>query len=102
MVPVCAFGADEDAMPIPSGHSNEFFVTQAESIEIYNQLLDSFKATNYSDIGETNLIYPDYYGGAYINNETGELIIKIVESTDEIKEEVYNLIDGEVLFQISW
>lgn len=49
------------------------------SIKTYSDLIDSFKNLG---IGQTNeTIYPDYYGGAYIDNN-GVLIVWIKEGSD--------------------
>lgn len=59
--------------------SDEFCITQAESIKVYNQLLQNMResVSLYSSriYGE----YPDYYGGAYIDDQTGELVILVTD-----------------------
>lgn len=78
-----AFAVTEEtdiSLPFPDARENEFYVTQSESIRIYNQLLNSFTAQPniYAANGET-FSYPDYYGGAYINQETGKLVILVTD-----------------------
>lgn len=59
-----------------------FYEEQARSIEAYNQLLDSFKTNSQARNSEmsTSQAYPDYYGGAYIDKETGGLVVLVVDS----------------------
>lgn len=72
---------DEDfAIQTPTDKSNEFYVTQAESISAYNDLLNSFNVSTASaehEKASTQQTYPDYYGGAYIDSTTGQLIVMV-------------------------
>lgn len=69
---------DVASTPILTEYSNDFYVTQAESINVYNDLLDNFNASrSATDKTKTDKQeYPDYFGGAYINHENGALVIK--------------------------
>lgn len=60
-------------------HNNEFYINQMDSIRIYNQLLQDMKNETqaYSNYAES--IYPSYYGGAYIDNQTGNLIVLVTD-----------------------
>lgn len=63
--------------------SQAFYQAQAESVRVYNNLLDSFGSDVVRLNTETNVSeqrYPDYYGGAYIA-QNGELIIKVTNTT---------------------
>lgn len=69
------------SIPVPTDRSEDFYVTQAESIYIYNDLLNSFNTerTSISNTQTEKQEYPDYFGGAYINQETGGLVIKTTD-----------------------
>lgn len=68
-----AFASDDiDMLDIKD---NDFYVKQKQSIEIYNQLLDFLQANTISSEDDEKQ-YPDYYGGAYID-DNGELVVLI-------------------------
>lgn len=75
--------------PDPLGvYDDEFYTTLTESIETYNNILDGLNSEVYSVSSENGKNYNDCYGGAYIDEETGELIVLVTElaptATDEI------------------
>ena len=47
-------------------HSNEFYITQMESIKLYNILLHNMEEQTKVYSSRVDCQYPDYYGGAYI------------------------------------
>lgn len=60
-------------------HDMQYFEAQTRSIEQYNQILDSMSSA-YSNEA---MIYPDNYGGAYIKEETGELVILMTDMQND-------------------
>lgn len=82
-------------LPAPTDHEEEFYRTQADSVEIYNCLLEEFmdsESTSYaamraggSGIPETEAEYPDYYGGVYIDQNTGGLVVLVKEEALDMK-----------------
>jgi len=60
-------------------HDEQFYETQGESVRIYTQMLEEFQTESASSDQE---VYPDYYGGAYIDQKTGGLVILITEGSD--------------------
>lgn len=98
-------GASDD-IPMPTEHSNAFYVAQSQSIETYNALLNAFQgeARAYSIGEEVTAEYPDYYGGAYIN-DSGELVVLTTDASQEILDEIRTLAGTPVLTQqcdVSW
>ena len=64
----------------------ERFVREARAGDAYDRLLNAFSAnTNDEDGG-----LPDYYGGAFINEE-GCLVVNLTKTTRSIKKEIQNL-----------
>ena len=61
------------------GTDMSYIVKQNESISIYNTLLQEIKHENAGSAGD--VYYPDYYGGAYVDTDTGTLVIMIPENT---------------------
>lgn len=71
---------DTKQQPLPTAvHDNDFYINQAESIQAYNRLLEGFTAVQAAPAGLSLQIipqeHPDYYGGAYIDEATGELVV---------------------------
>lgn len=72
-------------------YSEAFLENQAESVKAYNELLLKFTCIDESEQTVTELaaakindekeIYPDYYGGAYVDEKTGELIVLLTETS---------------------
>lgn len=63
-------------------YSEEYLMNQAESVQLYNVLLDSFTQDTNSNnrmAHEIDTVYPDFYGGAYVDLETGGLTIKLTD-----------------------
>lgn len=54
-------------------------VDESKSLEIFNDLNNTF--INYVRTTEDNTIYPQYYGGAYIN-ENGVLTIQVTNKSE--------------------
>lgn len=78
-------------------YDNEFYITQTESVRIYNEMLEAFSEENstvYSLMSETTEeTYPEYYGGAYID-EKGELVVLVTEMTNSVNAEVRQVTDN--------
>ena len=103
---VIAVEREVNALPIPTDHGNKFYETQNRSNEVYNHLLQSF--SEQSEVTENQIMeldikkcYPDYYGGAYINNETGKLMVLLTDARVANKVEVRNATNNStnVLFE---
>lgn len=69
----------EEKSDIPT---EEYYLAQSKSIQLYNELLDGFKPQACTTNLTEGLPYPDNYGGAYIDLETGELIILLTDMDD--------------------
>ena len=87
-------------------HSNEFYVNQSNSIETYNELLTAMRAeaNSYSpsSLSSTSTAtYPDYYGGAYIDEQTGQLTVLLTETGAVVEDEIARLSGATtgILFQ---
>ena len=67
-----------EGIPLPTDHDRTYYVTQWASIEAYHRLLDSFSADTstyaHSDDAVNTSQYPDYFGGAYLD-DLGQLVI---------------------------
>lgn len=74
----------------PTEHNNDFFVTQLESVQLYNQLLNGFESETKTYAGQNKAArqkYPEYYGESYIDEKTGELIVLVKDvETDNLQE----------------
>ncbi len=97
----CAFGttaleSDMDNLFVDMEYDNEFYVTQTESIRLYNEMLEAFAektSTTYSLNSQTaEETYPEYYGGAYID-DNGELVVLVTEMTSPVNSEVRQVTD---------
>lgn len=56
-------------------NKEKYYNNQKESIDVYNKILNSFSENiNTFEVGKQKN-YPDYYGGSYIDEETGGLVI---------------------------
>lgn len=86
-----AIETDIDNLFTNMEYDNEFYITQTESVRIYNEMLEAFAEENstvYSLMSETTEeTYPEYYGGAYID-EKGELVVLVTEMTNSVNAEV--------------
>ncbi len=85
-----SLGAMAPGAPTPERHpldfhDEQFYETQRESVKIYNQMIEGFQTESASSDHE---VYPDYYGGAYIDQETGGLVILIKEGSDTASDEI--------------
>lgn len=60
-------------------HDIQYYEAQKRSIEQYNQILENIESA-YSN---ESRIYPDNYGGAYIKEETGELVILMTDMQND-------------------
>lgn len=97
----CAFGttaleSDMDNLFADMEYDNEFYVTQTESIRVYNEMLEAFAeetSTTYSLNSQTaEETYPEYYGGAYID-DNGELVVLVTEMTNPVNSKVRQATD---------
>ncbi len=78
--------------PMPlTVYDAEFYATQAKSIEAYNRILNGLNSpANAASLdGASN--YSDYYGGAYIDSETGKLIVLVTDVMSSQKESIHAL-----------
>ena len=104
LVSVTATAISEEpvAIPAPTDRSEQFYVTQAESIRAYNDLLNNFNATFATENRQaaTKQVYPDYYGGAYIDTSNGELVVMVV-SEDFIPtlQSTYNVRSSNITYE---
>lgn len=89
-------------LTIPDDYSNEFFAAQHESVQIYNQILEGFNinSTQFSALSatETEDIYPNYYGGAYINDE-GNLVVLLTDINAENTAEMNAVAGASLLYE---
>lgn len=69
------------------GMDMSYMIEQNESISLYNMLLQDLKGERVESAGDIE--YPDYYGGAYIDKDTGALVIMIPENTQAPAEFIY-------------
>ena len=100
--------AEKIILQEPTDYSREFYLTQAQSVETYNDILRNFVLQSDSAVGRTvindeeddEIRYPDYYGGAYIEEATGELIVMITEDSEYIYENINMCTDGEFKYEI--
>lgn len=98
----CAFGVtalenDMDSLFDDMEYDNEFYITQTESIRVYNEMLEAFaeeNSTTYSLNSQTSdETYPEYYGGAYID-DNGELVVLVTEMTSAVSSKVRQATDN--------
>lgn len=68
--------------------SGQKVITQSQSINLYHTILNSIQLS-YDDNG--NPIYPDYYGGAYLDSETNGLIVKVKNISKSDRRRIYQL-----------
>lgn len=82
-------------------HNDEFYITQMENIETYNEILDGLglnegykPLNNYSS-------YADCYGGAYVDASTGSLVVLSTEMSPEFKNAIssYTSKDSRIMYQ---
>ena len=59
---------------------NARYDKESKSSALYEKLMDSFEET---ETGE--LVYPDYYGGSYINDDGDPVVCVVTENTREKK-----------------
>ena len=67
--------------PFPGAKSNAFYAAQKQSILLYNDILNSFNkqlSTSRTDASTDVQKYPDYYGGAYIDDD-GSLVVLVTD-----------------------
>lgn len=82
---------ENQAIPAPTDREEAFYENQAESVDNYNEMLEAFEgsgsglsAFNEGQSSEEKE-YPDYYGGAYIDEETGGLVVLVKEAVVDLK-----------------
>lgn len=64
----------------------EYLEVQNASIALYNEILDSFDSQTMvasMEGASTEEKYPEYYGGAYIDTVTGELVLLVTDERSE-------------------
>lgn len=83
-------------------HDDEFYTTLTESIKTYNDIQDGLNSEVYSTSSGNSRDYNDYYGGAYIDEETGELIVLVTELTPTVTNEIstYAKRGGNIRYQL--
>ena len=83
--------AGTEDIPLPEEYDEGFFVTQWESIGIFDKMLDSFRADAVADdssgTADGSTAYPDYYGGAYID-DSGKLVVLTTDMSDPVINEI--------------
>lgn len=87
-------------IPAPKDHSEAFYRKQAESVSAYRKMLEGFSmqpaAFAFSEEEETCTdIYPDYYGGSYIEEETGKLVVLIKGDIEECSNEIAQMTEED-------
>lgn len=89
-------------IPAPKDHSEAFYRKQAESVSAYRQMLEGFAmqpaAFALSEEAETvqdQDVYPDYYGGSYIEEETGKLVVLIKGDIEECSSEIAQMTEED-------
>lgn len=96
--PILAFEAE--SIVSAASVNEEFYATQAESIRAYNLLLNGYAEKEISTrTANNNVGYPDYYGGAYID-EIGELVVLVTEISTSITTEVADLSESQPKYQL--
>lgn len=106
--------------PAPTDYSEDFYREQSESVDVYRQILEGFEeqaeertaltgenqelhrdtkqynsSNVFSDIKEEEqVLFPDYYGGSYIEDETGKLVVLVKGEDEKSKKEIKRLTDN--------
>lgn len=89
-VAVLCMTACSDVLDEPS---NEVVNSEKSSYDLAVKLLDSFK-NSVSRSLDDDLVYPDYYGGMYID-EFGDLNVLVKDGVSSTRSVVTNIIDSE-------
>lgn len=89
-VAVLCMTACSDVLDEPS---NEVVNSEKSSYDLAVKLLDSFK-NSVSRSLDDDLVYPDYYGGMYID-EFGDLNVLVKDEVSSTRSVVTNIIDSE-------
>lgn len=100
VVTSCSENENIEAVPdnFPIERGTDVFYEEADASsqqaanEIYNDLIESFIKTETRSTG-INFTYPDYYGGAYIDNK-GDLTVLIKEGVAQTKAAIPNMLNG--------
>ena len=78
-------------------YDNEFYITQNESVKVYNEMLEAFSRESNQTYSlsskNTGQNYPEYYGGAFVD-DNGELVVLVTEITNSVNKEIYQVTDG--------
>lgn len=80
LLSLCFLGCTEKTLNDSSEQQNEYPVLSAG--DILNNLGSSFKTQTRSGISEPDFIYPDYYGGGYLDVD-GNVVVLVKGSKDE-------------------
>lgn len=82
---------ENDLIALPTDYEEAFYENQSESVDTYNEILRAFEnsnsgthSLNQKQQSENNK-YPDYYGGAYIDEETGGLVVLVKKEASDLK-----------------
>lgn len=77
-----------------TGQNMESFrKNESESMEMYNKLMSSFNP-DWESVDPAPEEYPEYFGGAFIDND-GKFVVCIVGDTTQYKDEVSKIIGSD-------
>ena len=74
---------ENNSVALPTDCEEAFYENQSKSVDNYNEILKAFENSNISTCNlnqkqrSENEKYPDYYGGAYIDEKTGGLVVLV-------------------------
>ena len=85
---------DQNTVEQVNIHNNEFYSTLTDSIKTYNDILDGLNSEAYTISSTDSKNYDDYYGGAYVDEETGELIVLVTELTPDATSKISTYAEG--------
>ena len=81
----------------------QFFTTQASSIKKYNDILNAFSASAQmlsDQKTSSKTVYPDNYGGAYIDSYSGRLVILVAnDSIEQFTSQYEPLRDSSIIYK---
>lgn len=74
--------------------AQNYSTNESYAIVQYNKILDYFGRGLETEGGQS---YPDYYGGSYIDTDTGHLVVQVTELTDNIKATLTEVTENDAL-----
>ena len=96
------------SMMVPMDYSSEFYQTQTQSVKAYNEILDGFSGEavasdfargNTQEVCDDIVCYPEYYGGAYIEDGTGKLIVLLTDVNDYVCENISSYTENDIKYE---